>query len=145
MTQEISKRFALAVCFMAVLSAALFIVGCNMNPVQPITVKTVGCSVYGTAASPVDVTVRTDVEGSKTYNAITMPWEYYQFTYENSFSVQVTAAAAASTTSATTSNSIPDPYGFGKFAVIDAGANFTATAARDDIITNNDTGESSKI
>jgi hypothetical protein len=144
MTTELSKRRPSAACAIAILLVAILIVGCTMNPVQPVAVKTIGCSIYGTAASPVDVTVQTDVEGSKTYNAITMPWEYYQFTYENSYSIQVTAGQASSTTGTITTGGTLIT-GYNVYRVVDAAATFLADASRGDIIENLDTSSTTEI
>ena len=105
----------------------LVMIGCNLEPsTTEEDWSTFTLSLFGTAYSDVDITVQTDVEDTQNYTVLVgdLPWQFYQFSFMDAYSIQVSAPSEASpTTGTTTSNS--GSYNTGSetiYTVIDAAA-----------------------
>jgi hypothetical protein len=121
----------------------LVMIGCNLEPsTTEEDWSTFTLSLFGTAYSDVDITVQTDVEDTQNYTVLVgdLPWQFYQFSFMDAYSIQVSAPSEASpTTGTTTSNS--GSYNTGSetiYTVIDAAASFGTQTTPDDIIFNDD-------
>ena len=122
----------------------LMLIGCGLSPTASDEGwSTVTVSVLGTAYSDVDITVQSDLEGTftDTLAPASLPWEYYQFSFQNDYSIQISAAQSASTSDSTSANSVPvSAGGLILYRVTDSSASFAADADSRDVVVNTDPG-----
>ena len=128
----------------------IVLVGCDLAPSDDGNGwSTITISVLGTAYSDVDITVQTDVEGIfvDTVAPASLPWNYYQFSFENDYSVQVSTTSVPRTTSTTTADSISiGAGGQTLYQVTDSSASFSVDADSQDVIFNDDSaGASARV
>ncbi|MBN2552019.1 MAG: hypothetical protein JXB06_04590 [Spirochaetales bacterium] len=122
----------------------LVLTGCGLSPTASDEGwYTVTVSVLGTAYSDVVITVQTDLEGTftDTLAPASLPWEYHQFSFQDDYSIQVSAAQFASTSDSTSANSVPvSAGGLTLYRVTDSSASFATDADSRDVIVNDDPG-----
>jgi hypothetical protein len=129
-----------------VVTLALVLIGCDLSPpTSENGWSTVTVSLYGTAYSDVEITVQTDVEGVHPYTVtVAIPpasisWEYYQFSFEEDYSIQVSAPDFPSTSGTTSVDSTSvSAGGHTVYKITDSSASFQTDAASLDVIRNDD-------